>query len=414
MKEDCKSSNKEKKIWKIPVLITLLIGAILVSMTIVGAEKGIDQSAETNIANKPDISALAVESQIYFEDFEFGYNGWSANNGVWEIGNSTVNPIGCYKGSGCVGTVLNGDYPSYTDSAIISPSIILPSVATGEEMYLRFWQWFSYATGGYGYVAISVYNTTTGTWDDPDQVSGIIQDSSAVWSLTEKYPLAQFTGKKIKIYFQHNAWTPIASGWTIDNVEIIKTMPYQHITVNSPNGGEGWIAGTKQVIRWAYTGNVGTKVRIDLLKGESYYRGIIYDTNIGSGGKGSYNWTIPPTLTHGTNYKILVTSLYPVYYDTSDTNFKIIENTASITELKNVTYKPTYIKWTWKDPSSIDFSKVKIYINGIFKTYVNKGVQYYNVTGLKNNTQYKISTHTLDTTGNVNQTWVNHTAKTAR
>ncbi len=85
----------------------------------------------------------------------------------------------------------------------------------------------------------------------------------------------------------------------------------------------------------------------------------------------------------------------------------------SITNLKNITYKRTYINWTWKDPATYDFSEVMVHINGKWKTNVPKGKQFYNATGLTNNTSYKISTHTRDTSGNINSTWVNHTAKTA-
>lgn len=86
----------------------------------------------------------------------------------------------------------------------------------------------------------------------------------------------------------------------------------------------------------------------------------------------------------------------------------------SITNLKNTTYEKTYIKWTWTDPNTPDFSKVMIYINGKYKTDVVKGKQYYNSTGLLPNTLYQISTHTVDTYGNVNKTWANRTARTAK
>lgn len=41
------------------------------------------------------------------------------------------------------------------------------------------------------------------------------------------------------------------------------------------------------------------------------------------------------------------------------------------------------------------------------------GVQFYNMTNLTPDTEYTISTRTVDIYGNVNQTWVNHTARTA-
>ncbi|KAF5432717.1 hypothetical protein C5S35_16935 [Candidatus Methanophagaceae archaeon] len=85
----------------------------------------------------------------------------------------------------------------------------------------------------------------------------------------------------------------------------------------------------------------------------------------------------------------------------------------SVTNLQNITYEQTYINWTWTDPADVDFSHVIVYRNNVPKPNVTKGVQYYNATGLSPNNSYVIATHTVDTTGNINQTWVNHTAWTA-
>jgi hypothetical protein len=103
------------------------------------------------------------------------------------------------------------------------------------------------------------------------------------------------------------------------------------------------------------------------------------------------------------------------------TNGSVIINTptsdttppASITALQNSSYAQNYITWNWIDPADTDFSKAMIYLNGIFKTSITKGVQFYNATGLAPDTSYTISTHTVDTSGNINRTWVNHTARTA-
>ncbi len=85
----------------------------------------------------------------------------------------------------------------------------------------------------------------------------------------------------------------------------------------------------------------------------------------------------------------------------------------SVTNLKNITYKRNYINWIWTNPTNSDFSKVMIYINGKFKTNVYKPKRNYNLTGLNRNTLYKVSTHTVDVNGNINQTWVNKIARTA-
>jgi hypothetical protein len=86
---------------------------------------------------------------------------------------------------------------------------------------------------------------------------------------------------------------------------------------------------------------------------------------------------------------------------------------ASITALQNITFAQTYINWTWNDPADADLSKVMIYLNGIFQINVTKGTQSYNAASLNPDTTYTISTHTVDSTGNVNMTWVNHSASTS-
>jgi len=53
-----------------------------------------------------------------------------------------------------------------------------------------------------------------------------------------------------------------------------------------------------------------------------------------------------------------------------------------------------------------------LYINGTFITSVYSPQNFYNITGLSPNTSYKLGTHTVDTSGNVNQTWVNKTTRT--
>ncbi len=104
------------------------------------------------------------------------------------------------------------------------------------------------------------------------------------------------------------------------------------ITVAIPNGGESWNAGGTYTIRWTYTGNPGSNVKIELFKNGVLNRTITSSTSIGSGGNGSYNWAIPATQTGGTDYKIKVTSTSnSSYTDMSDNNFTIIAATITVT-----------------------------------------------------------------------------------
>lgn len=84
---------------------------------------------------------------------------------------------------------------------------------------------------------------------------------------------------------------------------------------------------------------------------------------------------------------------------------------SSVTDLKNITYAETSINWTWTNPPDQDFAYVETYINN--NRVENVNVQFYNATNLIPDTQNTISTHTVDTSGNINETWVNHTDRTA-
>jgi chitodextrinase len=53
-----------------------------------------------------------------------------------------------------------------------------------------------------------------------------------------------------------------------------------------------------------------------------------------------------------------------------------------------------------------------LYLNGSFKTNITAPQNYYNFTGLQPDTLYQLGTHTVDSSGNVNETWVNATART--
>ena len=85
---------------------------------------------------------------------------------------------------------------------------------------------------------------------------------------------------------------------------------------------------------------------------------------------------------------------------------------ASVTALSESAVGEDWINWTWTNPADDDFRHVMIYLDGIFQTNVSKPTNSYNATGLTGGTLYELSTHTVDTTGNVNLTWVNDTATT--
>jgi hypothetical protein len=94
--------------------------------------------------------------------------------------------------------------------------------------------------------------------------------------------------------------------------------------VLSPNGLEKWKVNTTNTIRWTYSGDLGPRVKIELLKGETLDRTIALSALIGSNGEGSFRWKIPADQALGSDYKIRITSKrYASYTDASDRYFKI-------------------------------------------------------------------------------------------
>ncbi len=97
------------------------------------------------------------------------------------------------------------------------------------------------------------------------------------------------------------------------------------ITLASPNGGEQWQAGTTAAIKWNYTGNPGSYVKLDLYKGSAFYSTIASSVQIGSNGSGSYSWTIPSSQAVGSDYQVMVTSTTNTsYYGESGNYFSIV------------------------------------------------------------------------------------------
>ncbi len=83
---------------------------------------------------------------------------------------------------------------------------------------------------------------------------------------------------------------------------------------------------------------------------------------------------------------------------------------ASVKNLANVTYLQNHINWTWNDPQDSDFAKVMVYLDGVYKKDVLKGIQQYNAT--VDQGTHTIGIRTVDINGNVNATMVTHTATT--
>lgn len=88
-----------------------------------------------------------------------------------------------------------------------------------------------------------------------------------------------------------------------------------------------------------------------------------------------------------------------------------IKPPTSVTDLQETGISPSWIRWTWTNPTDVDFEHVMVYIDGSFVT--NTTEEFYNSTGLTIGVTHTISTKTVDTSGNINETWTNDSAITS-
>jgi hypothetical protein len=159
-------------------------------------------------------------SLIFAYDFESGWEGWSADNALWEIGSpGDPGPAAAQSGSACAATVLKDFYPNVS-SRLISPSVALPLLGEGEELQLWFWQWAKFARNDSGQVQLSL-EKSPGVWSPWETLGDGFTASSGVWSLA-MVDLSRYAGEKVRVAFnlQQGALAFIDAGWYIDEVYI--------------------------------------------------------------------------------------------------------------------------------------------------------------------------------------------------
>ncbi|MEI6840836.1 MAG: PQQ-binding-like beta-propeller repeat protein [Methanomicrobiales archaeon] len=106
-----------------------------------------------------------------------------------------------------------------------------------------------------------------------------------------------------------------------------------------------------------------------------------------------------------------------VYFGSQDRNlyalgFSPESPPDSITNLHPTINQQDRITWNWTDPTSNGFSHVMVYLDGVFRENVTKGIGTWTATGLHPGTAYSIGTRTVGTGGLINETLVESTART--
>ncbi|MBI5115223.1 choice-of-anchor J domain-containing protein [Candidatus Poribacteria bacterium] len=192
----------------------------------------------------PSTANAAVVSTVFVEDFESGWNGWHADNGVWEVGSPSYCVSSAHSGTNCAATVLNGNYPSDTDSRLISPTIQLPKVTGKREIRLYYWQAGSYANNDYRNLQYQYYTGMGSTgWSDWFTLSANYANGTCVWS-TDSADLSYMSGRRVRLGFYHSAvWPNESAGWYIDDVSVVVVEPEFRSPETFEDGWQEWYAG---------------------------------------------------------------------------------------------------------------------------------------------------------------------------
>ena len=159
---------------------------------------------------------IGLSQTIFTEDWESGIGSWYADNGVWEVGEPTVGPDSTHSGQNCSATVLNGNYPNYANTRLISPAIVLPNISNEESIQFKFWQWFNIEdVADQGVIQISV---NSGQWETISDVE--IDGNNPVWTQYVA-DLTSYAGSSVRIafYFTSNGGG-VYEGWYIDDISI--------------------------------------------------------------------------------------------------------------------------------------------------------------------------------------------------
>jgi len=168
-----------------------------------------------------NVSSRTCDSIGHGESWENGLGNWYATNGIWQVGTPTAGPESCFSGNQCAGTILDGNYPVYTDSILVSAATALPTVTGLEEIHLRFRHWFSYSSNDSGQVLISVWNAGSATWGAWVSDGTYVVNTSS-WTLKD-VDLTAYAGERIRFGFSHVAApSGESTGWYIDDIEIVK------------------------------------------------------------------------------------------------------------------------------------------------------------------------------------------------
>jgi C1A family cysteine protease len=217
----------------------------------------------------------------------FTYKAFDAQDGA----NSVLCGQACSNWANTTYRISHYGSVSATVSAIKDALVNYGPLVTTFSVYADFFSYhggiYSYTSGTYqgGHAVLIV------GYDDANQCFIVKNSWGTGWGEAGYFRIA-YSQLASPVYFGYGTLTYYGS------------LSTPTITVTKPASGEAWQTATTQTISWSYTGNPGSYVKIDLWKGGTFSQTLSSSTSIA----GSYSWSVPTSLSAGSDYKIVVTS----------------------------------------------------------------------------------------------------------
>lgn len=146
---------------------------------------------------------------------------------------------------------------------------------------------------------------------DTSLIAGNVDGSTYSWLISDTLT----TGDRYKIKVA-STLQPI-SDVSDSTFSLVQYEPGGTITVEQPNGGEGWIPGSSHLVSW--TKNFTQNVEVELIKADTLYS--VLDA---SAPGNSFTWTIADSIPLDNNYKVkVISTVDSTIWDESDTTFSI-------------------------------------------------------------------------------------------
>lgn len=271
-----------------------LFSRVLCALMVIGASVAFGAASPAGAI--PTSSQITITSSIGVPDrgdTYRAYDGDTATETYTTPSNTTDNPS--YLEFGFASTPVNR--LRILKDTYVGPHdlTIQYSTSTASDLHSRTWTTVTHLRNGYfgtePWVATSVNPNGTVTGDAQE----LADDFASVM-----FDAVTATG--LRIVFTNT--NPCCNHYHVYEFEAHYFTP-PTIQVTSPNGGESWARGSTHAITWTFANATpDLTVRLVLRRNFNFARTIATSVPIGSGGNGSFNWTVPNGLTAGSGYRV--------------------------------------------------------------------------------------------------------------